>query len=167
MLPRPRNLTAALLGLLAIAAVSMSMMQDPARQNPAAPTQPNPDRAAVVRAGLDYVHGLYDAKPELIERSVHPELQKFGFYRSKPGAPYQPSPMTFEQLVKLAGKWNASGKRANAESVKRVEVLDLIDQTAVLKVTAVWGIDHMQLAKFDGKWMIRHILWQSHPPKKQ
>ena len=38
-----------------------------------------------------------------------------------------------------------------------------MDTTAVLKVSAVWGVDHMQLGKFDGKWKVLHILWQSHP----
>ena len=48
-------------------------------------------------------------------------------------------------------------------SLKKIEVLDLMDTTAVVKVSAVWGVDHMQLAKFDGRWQILHILWQSHP----
>ena len=44
-------------------------------------------------------------------------------------------------------------------------MLDVLDQTAVAKVTANWGIDYMLLAKFDGRWKIVEILWQSHPPK--
>ena len=42
------------------------------------------DRAGVERAVLDYVEGVYEMKPELIERSVHPEMKKFGFARRKP-----------------------------------------------------------------------------------
>ena len=43
------------------------------------------DRAAVERAALDYVEGVYEVKPELIERSVHPDLAKVGFsiYQAK------------------------------------------------------------------------------------
>lgn len=159
---------------LAVAAASLAGytigetggMQDPVRKAPPGPAAtPHPERAAVVRAGMDYVEAIYDVKPELIVRSVHPELSKFGFYKRGADQPYHGSAMTFEQLKKLAGNWNESGKRANAESVKKVEVLDLMDQTAVLKVTAVWGVDHMQLGKFDGKWQIRNILWQSLPGK--
>ena len=36
------------------------------------------DRAAVDRAVRDYVEALYQAKPELIERSVYPALEKLG-----------------------------------------------------------------------------------------
>ena len=49
--------------------------------------------------------------------------------------------------------------------IKEVAVLDVLDQTAVAKVTANWGIDYMLLAKFEGRWKITQILWQSHPPK--
>jgi hypothetical protein len=65
--------------------------------------------------------------------------------------------------VKLAGNWNKEGKRDT--SVKAVEVLDVLDQTAVAKVTASWGIDYMLLGKYDGRWKIVQILWQSPPPK--
>jgi hypothetical protein len=37
----------------------------------------------------------------------------------------------------------------------------------VAKITAQWGIDYMQLAKFDGQWKILNIVWQSHPPSNR
>ena len=72
--------------------------------------------------------------------------------------------MTYDQLVRLAGNWNKDKKRDT--SIKVVAVLDVLDQTAVAKVTAAWGVDYMQLAKFEGRWKIVQILWQSHPPKE-
>jgi len=36
-------------------------------------------------------------------------------------------------------------------------------KTATAKLTAFWGIDYFQLEKIEDKWMIRHIIWQSHP----
>jgi len=68
---------------------------------------------------------------------VHPSLVKRGFYKRNATAPYAESPMTYEQLVKLAASWNKEGKRDT--SVKDVTVLDVLDQTAVAKVTASWG----------------------------
>ena len=56
---------------------------------------------------------------------------------------------------------NKDGKRDL--SIKKVEVLDVLDQTAVAKVTAQWGIDYLQLAKYDGQWKIINIIWQTHP----
>ena len=126
-------------------------------------TQAAQDREAVRQAGLDYVEGVYNVQPERIERSVHPSLVKRGFYKKDATTPYAEMPMSYDQLVNLARNWNKDGKRNT--SIKNVEVLDLLDQTAVVKVTASWGIDHMLLGKYDGKWKISLIQWQSPPPK--
>lgn len=140
--------------------VPTTIPQDP---QPAADAARADDRAAVTRAALDYVEALYEAKPELIERSVHAELKKLGFYRPDAAEPYRTSPMTYERLVELAATWNDDGSKADAKSPKKVDVLDVMDVTAVVKLTAAWGVDHMQLGKFEGRWKIVHILWQSHP----
>jgi hypothetical protein len=121
------------------------------------------DREAVRQAALDYVEGIYNVEPARIERSVHQNLVKRGFYKEAAGGPYVESPMTYEQLVRLAANWNKEKKRDL--SIKDVAVLDVLDQTAVAKVTAAWGIDYMLLGKYDGRWKIVEILWQSHPPK--
>ena len=59
------------------------------------------DRIEVERAVLDYVEGVYELRPELIERSVHPELKKFGFARRSPSDDWRVIPMTYDQLVEL------------------------------------------------------------------
>ena len=94
---------------------------------------------------------------------MHPTLVKRGFYKRDAAGPYVESPMTYEQLVNLAKTWNKEGKRNT--SIKEVVVLDVQDQTAVVKVTASWGTDYMLMAKYDGTWKTTQILWQSHPPK--
>jgi hypothetical protein len=124
----------------------------------------NGEREAIRQAALDYVEGVYTVQPQRIERSVHPTLVKRGFYRKDAGGPYVESPMSYEQLVNLAASWNKSGTRDT--SVKKVEVLDALDQTAVAKVTASWGVDYLLLGKYDGTWKISQILWQSPPPAK-
>lgn len=127
--------------------------------------QEKPDHAAVRQAVLDYVEGLYNVEPARIERSVHPKLAKFGFYRAPTEDAYRPGrAMTFEQLVELAKTWNKEGK-LRKDAPKEITLLDVLDQTATAKLVAEWGIDYMHLAKFDGKWMIVNVLWQS-PPKK-
>jgi hypothetical protein len=123
--------------------------------------QAQDDRAAVKQAVLDYVEALYEADSSRIERSVHPELFKLGFEREKDGT-YKLYRMTYQQLYDLAAKWNKSGK-VPKNSVKEIVVYDVVDQTASAKLTARWGIDYLHLAKFDGKWKITDILWQTPP----
>jgi hypothetical protein len=130
----------------------------------AGPTSPSGDRAAVGQAALDYVEGIYTSDVSRIERSVHPQLAKRGFWRDSPAHPWGPqSTMTYEQLLTLTKTWNA--KKDRDTSLKRVDIYEVLDQTASAKVTAMWGIDYLHLAKYDGRWKIINIVWQAHPAK--
>jgi hypothetical protein len=122
------------------------------------------EREAVKQAVLDYVEGIYEVNPARIERSVHPELAKRGFFVKKGETAYSSDVMTFQQLVELAGNYNKAG-RVPKNAPKEVVVFDVSDQTASAKLTAVWGIDYIHLAKYDGKWKFVNVLWQT-PPKK-
>ena len=118
------------------------------------------DTAAVRRAALDYLEGFYEGDASKLERSVRPEVVKYGFGRGSDGG-VSGSVMTFEQMLSFAASVKASGRTRPASDPKEVEILDILDQTAAVKVTAYWGSDYMQLAKYDGKWMILHVLWQA------
>ena len=126
--------------------------------------QADTEKEAVRQAVLDYVEGVYEVAPERIERSVHPELVKRGFYIKKGESAYTFAPMTFAELVNLAKTYNKSG-RVPKDAPKEIVIFDVLDQTAAAKLTAVWGVDYFQLAKYDGKWKIVNILWQTPPPK--
>jgi hypothetical protein len=124
------------------------------------------DREAVRQAMLDYVEGIYAVQPERIERSVHPDMIKRGYYKRDAGdADFVFAPMTRAQLIDLAANWNKDGDRANAASPKDAIVYEVLNQTASGKVVAEWGIDYMHLAKHEGRWKIINILWQEPPPK--
>jgi len=128
-----------------------------------ASAQPADDRAAVRQAALDYVEALYEVDTTRVVRSVHPGLTKYGYYRAD--GTYRGTPMTYEELKQLALRWNRDHQRVDPETaVKEVVVFDVLDKTASAKVVAHWGVDYMHLAKVDGQWLIRNILWQSPPP---
>ena len=124
------------------------------------------DKEAVRQAVLDYVEGVYNVDPARIERSVHPRLAKIGFYRGPNDATYRAgNGMTFEQLKQVAASYNKDGKTVPANAPKDVTIFEVLDQTASAKVVAQWGIDYFHLAKFDGKWLIVNVIWQSAPKK--
>jgi len=120
------------------------------------------DREAVRQAVLDYVEAIYNVEPERIERSIHPELAKRGFFKRQGASEYSEGRMTFPQLVEVAKTWNRDHKDLS-KAPKEIVIYEVLDQTASVKLTAAWGIDYMHLAKYKGKWMIVNVLWQSHP----
>lgn len=125
--------------------------------------QSKDDKEAVRQAALDYVESIYEVDPARAERSVHPDLAKRGFFLKQGETAYVPLTMSYTQLVELAKNYNKNG-RVPKDAPKEVVVYEVSDQTASAKVTASWGIDYLHLAKYDGKWKIINILWQS-PPK--
>jgi hypothetical protein len=128
--------------------------------------QADAEREAVRQAVLDYVEGVYQVDASRIERSVHPDLAKRGFSVKKGETIYTPHVMTFQQLVSLARNYNKDG-HIPADAPKEIVIFDISDQTASAKLTAVWGIDYIHLAKYDGKWKFINVLWQSPPKRTQ
>ena len=121
------------------------------------------DRAGVERAALDYLEGFYEGSTDKIRRGVHPEVLKFGFYRESAGEAYQQVPMSFEEMLAFATQVKESGRQPGPDAPKRVEILDVLDQTAVAKVYAWWGTDYLTMARYHGEWKIVQVLWQSPP----
>ncbi|MEM7414581.1 MAG: nuclear transport factor 2 family protein [Gemmatimonadota bacterium] len=119
------------------------------------------DRAGVERAALDYLEGFYEGSEDKIRRGVHPDVLKFGFARSDGG--YDQVPMSFAQMIQFANNVRDTEQFPAADAPKRVELLDVLDQTAVAKVYAWWGSDYLSMAKYDGEWKIVQVLWQTPP----
>ena len=145
--------------LLALPALAISLAVAADRTD-----EPTADEKAVRRAIADYCEAFYEAKPELIERSVSKNLKKMGYWKGPDREDYSEAQhMTFEQAIELAKRWNAEDQREDLRY--SIELHEVADKTAAAKLTADWGIDYMHLAKEGDKWMIHHVLWQSHPPQ--
>jgi hypothetical protein len=130
----------------------------------AADAQTATDEEGVRAAVADYVDAIYEVQPELVARSVSPDLVKRGYWRPDEDAAYEEYPMSYEELRELASGWNADGHLDTSTAVRQIVVLDVLDKTASAKLVADWGIDYLHLAKVDDRWMIKNILWQSPPP---
>lgn len=121
------------------------------------------ERAAVERAVLDYVEGFYEGDTTKLVRSVRPEVVKYGFYVPRDSSRYIGEAMSWPEFLSYARNIRERNRPAPAAAPKRVEIFDVQDQTASAKLTAWWGTDYLLLAKYDGNWMIRQVLWQSPP----
>jgi len=124
--------------------------------------QQNSDHEQITNAVLDYVNSIYDVKPELLDRSVSPDLVKFGYWRHQDTGEWEAMPMTFEQLKDLAGHFNAEGA-IPSDAPKKIVVHDVRDRTASASLDAYWGMDHIHLVKTGGRWQILQVLWQATP----
>jgi hypothetical protein len=127
--------------------------------------QSRTDSAAVHQAALDYIEGFYDGDSTRHVRSVRPEVFKYGFYKPRGAASYVGEQMKWPEFHAYDNDVKKSGNRAPASAPKGVQIMDLLDQTAAVKVTAFWGTDYLLMGKYDGRWMIAHVMWQAPMPK--
>lgn len=118
----------------------------------------------VTEAASNYINTFYKADTTLAYKSVHPKLRKVGWWFNNKKDQYSnASEMSFDRLISLAKRWNVKGDRANEKSIHEVEILDVCDKIAVAKVTAVWGIDYLNMVNTREGWKIINIVWQSKP----
>jgi hypothetical protein len=126
-----------------------------------------PAKEEVTNAVKDYVDAFYYGDTSKIHRSISVNVVKYGYYIPKAKTIYEGEPMSFKEMIDYAAGVKKRGASPDVEKFpKKIEVFDVLDQTASAKLTAWWGTDYLLLAKLNGRWMITHVLWQSPPPKK-
>ena len=126
------------------------------RDNAAAATE------AIRVAGLNYIEGFYEGDTAKLVRALHPDLSKYGFWRDT-AETWSGSRMSFAQALDYAGRVKARKAPVRPEWPKAVVVLEVLERTAVAKVTAWWGVDYLLLGVFDGEWKILQVIWEGPP----
>ena len=122
------------------------------------------DRAALRRAVLDYVEGFYEGDTAKLARSVRPDVAKTGFWRARDSSSYVWEAMPWSEFVTYANRVKARNRTAPPSAPKTIVLFDVQDRTASAKLTAFWGTDYLLLGKYDGRWRVSSVLWQSPPP---
>ncbi len=150
---------------VALAALVLSAAACPAwsQGTPVTATGTAADREAVRRAVLDYVEGFYEGDSTRFLRSIRPDVFKYGFWRQRDSTSYAGERMAWSEFFDYARRVKQNNRPAPATAPKKVEVFEVQNQTASAKVTAFWGTDYLLLGKYDGKWMISSVMWQSPP----
>ncbi len=124
------------------------------------------DAEAVKKASMNYIEGFYEGDESKLRAGISPELNKHGFWRKKGSESYEPAgDFPFTKALAYAKNVREKKNFAKPGSPKKVEVLEVSNKIAITKATANWGVDYMLLAKNDGKWMIRQVLWEGPNPK--
>jgi hypothetical protein len=117
-------------------------------------------RDAVRRAAQDYLEGFYEGDTAKLVRSLHRDMFKYGFWKAKDATTYAGEKMSYDEAIKYARDFKTNKRTTPATAPREITIFEVQDQTASAKVRAWWGTDYLLLGKYDGRWMISHILWQ-------
>jgi len=116
------------------------------------------DSAAIRATALDYIEGWYTGDAGRMERALHPHLAK-RFVEPRADGGVQLTETTALELVQQV---RSGGGSETLESERRtdVQILDIFQDVASVRIDAHGWIDYMHLARVDGKWRIVNVLWE-------
>jgi hypothetical protein len=116
------------------------------------------DSAAIRATALDYIMGYYEGDGARMERALHPHLAK-RIVRTNAQGRSQLGDMTALELVQGTSRGGGSNIPA-AERKSDVKILDIFQNAASVRIDAGLWIDYLQVAKFNGRWLIINVLWE-------
>lgn len=119
----------------------------------------NTDSDLIKRAGFNYIEGFYEGDTLKLKDAISDNLFKFGYWKSDNGE-YAGEPMTYTQALDYAKGVMENKRFVSSEAPKIVEILDVQEHIAAIKLVAWWGLDYALLSKKDGTWKIDQVLWQ-------
>lgn len=118
------------------------------------------ERAAIIRAALDYIEGWYDADGARMARSLHPSLAKRIVRQGPRGEGATLGEMSATELVqRTEGHPPVAVERRRQE----VTILDRFENAAVVRIDAFEWVDYLHLARWNGAWLIVNVLWELRP----
>jgi len=115
------------------------------------------ERATVAAVAQNYMDAYYSADVNRMEQAIHPDFHKRTL-QLKDG---------HIELVQDTGLSLLEGVRGGSgrdipvkDRVQRIEVLDIYNDAASVKVVTGRWVDYMLLSKLDGKWRVLDVVLQ-------
>lgn len=127
--------------------------------------QSDADREGIKRAALNYAEGWYEGNADRMESALSPDLAK-RIVRTNDKGQSNLNQMTAMSLVQgtRAGYGKSTPKE---EQQKDVTILDVFGNAATVKLEMRDWIDYLHICKFNGKWVIINVLWETKPRKDE
>lgn len=122
------------------------------------------DRDSIKQTALNYAEAWYEGNADKMESSLSPDLAKRIVRTNAQGQSSlgQMTAMTLVQVVRTG-----EGKQTpKEEQQKDVTILDMLTNSATVKLEMRDWIDYMHIGKMNGKWYIINVLWEPKPKKE-
>lgn len=124
------------------------------------------DSESIKRAVLDYIESQHKVEPDLMKRGLDEKLAKRTYWQSKDGSEFIME-TDFETMVWVAENYNKNGDKFSSSPQIDINILDIDNRVASVKLTVDDWIDYMHLYKNENsEWKIINVLWQYHDTKK-
>jgi hypothetical protein len=120
------------------------------------------DTAGIRAAAMDYIEGWYAGDAARMERALHPELVKRIVTTNSTGGRSQLESIGAMTMV-LRTRAGGGSRTPPERQQKDLTILDIFANAAIAKIIASDWVDYLELAKWNGRWVIVNVLWELKP----
>lgn len=120
----------------------------------------NQEKPAIERAVKDYIQSQHEVLPNMMARGIDKSLAKRTYWKASNGKEFILE-SSYEDMVNLAAAYNKKGDKFPNSPKIDIDIYDIDQRVASVKLTADDWIDYMHLYKNDdGNWKVINVLWQ-------
>jgi len=121
--------------------------------------QTGADSAGIRGAALDYIEGFWTANGDRMARAIHPALIK-RIMNTDTAGNHWIREMSASELIR-GTRMGGGSRTPAAQQGREVRILDIFQNTASVRVDAIGWVDYMHLVKWEGRWVIVNVLWET------
>ncbi|MGX9718515.1 nuclear transport factor 2 family protein [Stenotrophomonas acidaminiphila] len=111
---------------------------------------------AIEATAYDYMDGQLEGDVARVTRALHPDLAKRNV-AANPNEILGLGRMTSDELIRFTRE--GALKTPRGQWQRTVTVLQVDEDIATVRLESPWFIDHLQMGRFDGRWVIVNALW--------
>lgn len=125
-------------------------------------TKLSTDEESIRTVALDYIEGWFEGSAERMARSLHPELVKRSLRLDPETGEESLNHITKDIMVGYTKQ--GGGKDIPRDKVfYNIDIRDIDDEMAVVRVESYGYLDHLHLVKDKGQWQIVNVLYKRMP----
>ena len=118
------------------------------------------DSAAITKKALGYLIALQDLKPELMNEVINDSLNKVTIGYDRASKKEYARATTKAQMMVFAESWNKSNTKFPFKPNNTIEILDIYNRIANVKLISDNWVEYLHLIKLDGEWTVINLIWQ-------
>lgn len=127
---------------------------------------PENDSALIKEAARNYIVAQHLSQQQLMAKALHKKLAKRTYWQQQNGNEIIME-TSYDNMLNVAKSYNKQGDKFPESPRIEINILDIEQRVASVKLNVDDWIDYMHLVKTDdGKWKIINVLWQYHDINK-
>lgn len=124
------------------------------------------DSLEIRKVALGYLMALQELKPNLMDSILNDSLNKITIGYDRNTRKQIGRATTKNQMIEFATSWNKTGTQFPLNPTYEIEILDIYDHIATVKLVSDNWVEYLQLLYLNDRWEIMNLIWQFKDVKR-